>query len=166
MFAGVARWGRNSLGWCYGCKLHLLITDVGELLACRLTVTNVDARVPVPALVAKVQGKVFGDCGYISQALFATLFTQGGQLITTLRKDMKNKLLPMLDKLLLRQRSLIATVNDQLKHLSQIEQSRHRSVTNFLGNLVASLIAYTYQPKKPSLPLRMPQHVSVPMLVL
>ena len=92
----------------------------GELLVCRLTVANVDDRVSVPALVAKVQGKVFGDCGYISQALFATLFTQGGQLITTLRKDMKTKRLPMLDKLLLCQRSLIATVNDQLKHISQI----------------------------------------------
>jgi hypothetical protein len=166
VFAGLARWGRNSLGWCYGFKLHLLINDVGELLACRLTAANVDDRVPVPALVAKVQGRVFGDRGYISQALFATLFSRGVQLITKLRKDMKNKLLPMLDKLLLRKRSLIETVNDQLKNISQIEHSRHRSVTNFLVNLVAGLIAYTYQPKKPSLHIRMPQDASLPMLVL
>jgi hypothetical protein len=131
VFAGLARWGRNSLGWGYGFKRHLLINDLGELLACRLTVANVDDRAPVPALVAKVQGKVFGDRGYISQALFETLFTQGVQLITKLRKDMKNKLLPMVDKLLLRKRSLIETVNDQLKNISQIEHSRHRSVTNF-----------------------------------
>jgi hypothetical protein len=166
VFAGLARWGRNSLGWGYGFKLHLLINDVGELLACRLTVANVDDRVPVPALVAKVQGKVFGDRGYISQALFDTLFAQGVQLITKLRKDMKNKLLPMMDKLLLRKRSLIETVNDQLKNISQIEHSRHRSVTNFLVNLVAGLIAYTYQPKKPSLHIRMPQNASVPPVVL
>jgi Transposase DDE domain len=166
VFAGLARWGRNSLGWGYGFKLHLLINDVGELLACRLTVANVDDRVPVPALVAKVQGKVFGDRGYISQALFATLFTHGVQLITKLRKDMKNKLLPMLDKLLLRKRSLIETVNDQLKNISQIEHSRHRSVTNFLVNLVAGLIAYTYQPKKPSLHIRMPQDASIYLAVL
>ena len=160
VFAGLAHWGRNSLGWCYGFKLHLLINDVGELLACRLTIANVDDRVPVPALVAKVQGKVFGDRGYISQALFETLFAQGVQLITKLRKGMKNKLLPMLDKLLLRKRSLIETVNDQLKNISQIEHSRHRSVTNFLVNLVAGLLAYTYQPKKPSLHIRMPQDTS------
>ena len=166
VFAGLARWGRNSMGWCYGFKLHLLINDVGELLACRLTVGNVDDRVPVPALGAKVQGKVFGDRGYISQALFETLFAQGVQLISKLRKDMENKLLPMIDKLLLRQRSLIETVNDQLKNISQIEHSRHRSVTNFLVNLVAGLIAYTYQPKKPSLHIRMPQATSVPLLVL
>ena len=83
-----------------------MITDVGELLACRLTVANVEDRVPVPALVAKVRGKVFGDRGSISQALFNSLFTHGVHLIPKLRKDMKNKLLPMLDNLLLRKRSL------------------------------------------------------------
>jgi len=166
VFAGLARWGRNSLGWSYGFKLHLLINDLGELLACRLTRANVDDRVPVPALVAKVQGKVFGDRGYISQVLFDALFAQGVQLITKLRKDMKNKLLPMMDKLLLRKRSLIETVNDQLKNISQIEHSRHRSVTNFLVNLVAGLIAYTYQPKKPSLHIRRPQDAAVLTVIL
>lgn len=166
VFAGLARWGRNSLGWCYGFKLHLVINDVGELLACRLTVANVDDRVPVPALVAKMHGKIFGDRGYISQTLFDTLFAHGVQLITKLRKDMKNKLLPMMDKLLLRKRSVIETVNDQLKNISQIDHSRHRSVTNFLVNLVAGLIAYTYQPKKPSLHIRMPQDTSGALVVL
>jgi Transposase DDE domain len=166
VFAGLARWGRSSLGWCYGFKLHLLINDVGELLACRLTTANVDDRRPVPALVTRVRGKVFGDRGYISQALFADLFRQGVQLITKLRKDMKNKLLPMLDKLLLRKRSLIETVNDQLKNISQIEHSRHRSVANFLVNLVAGLIAYTYQDKKPSLQIRMPQSEPLSVVLL
>jgi hypothetical protein len=166
VFAGLARWGRNSLGWGYGFKLHLVINDVGDLLACRLTVANVDDRVPVPALVAKVKGKVFGDRGYISQALFDSLFSQGVPLITKLRKDMRNKLLPMLDKLLLRKRSLIEAVNDQLKNISQINHSRHRSVTNFFVNLVAGLSAYTYQPKKPSLHIRMPQDASSSLIVL
>ena len=79
---------------------------------------------------------------------------------------MKNKLPPMLDKLLLRRRSVIETVNDQLKNISQIEPSRHRSVTNFLVNLVAGLSAYTYQPKKPSLHIRMPQGASGTLVVL
>ncbi len=166
VFAGLAHWGRNSLGWRYGFKLHLLINDVGELLACRLTVANVDDRVPVPALVAKMQGKVFGDRGYISQALFDSLFAQGVQLIPKLRKDKKNKLLPIMDKLLLRKRSLIETVNDQLKNISQIEHSRHRCVANFLVNLVAGLIAYAYQPKKLSLHIRMPQDASGSLVVL
>ena len=74
---------------------------------------------------------------------------------------MKNKLLSLMDKLLLRKRSLIETVNDQLKNISQIEHSRHRSVTNFLVNLVAGLIAYTYQPKKPSLHIRMTQDAMI-----
>ena len=78
-FAGLAHWGRNSLGWCYGFKLHLVSNDGGDLLACHLTVANVDARVPVPALVAKMKGQVFGDRGYISHALFETLFAQGVQ---------------------------------------------------------------------------------------
>lgn len=166
VFAGLARWGRNSLGWGYGFKLHLVINDVGELLACRLTVANVDDRKPVPHLLKDLHGKVFGDRGYISQALFETLFAHGVQLITKLRKDMKNKLMPMLDKLLLRKRSLIETVNDQLKNISQIEHSRHRSVANFLVNLVAGLIAYTYQAKKPSLHIRMPQDTSGALVVL
>jgi hypothetical protein len=166
VFAGLARWGRNSMGWCYGFKLPLLINDVGELLACRLTVANVDDRVPVPTLVAKVQGKVFGDRGYIPQALFDTLFAQGVQLITKLRKDMKNTLLPFRDKVLLRKRSLIETVNDQLKNISQIEHSRHRSISNFLVNLAAGLIAYTYQPKKPPLHIRRPSDTAWPVIVL
>ena len=166
VFAGLAAWGKNSLGWCYGFKLHLLINDVGELLACRLTAANVDDRVPVPLLVEHLYGKVFGDRGYISRALFEELFAQGIQLITKLRKDMKNKLMPLFDKLLLRKRSLIETVNDQLKHICQIEHSRHRSVPNFLVNLVAGLIAYTYQEKKPSLHIRAQALAALPALPL
>jgi hypothetical protein len=110
-------------------------------------------------VVTEIQGKVFGDRGSISQALFAALFAHGGQLITKLRKGMKNKLLPLRDKRLLRKRSLIEPVNDQLKHISQIKHSRHRSVANFLVNLVSGVTAYTYQEKKPSLHIRMPQRV-------
>jgi hypothetical protein len=165
VFADLAAWGKSSLGWTYGFKLHLLINDLGEIVACCLTAANVDDRKPVPRLVRAVYGKVFGDRGYISQALFTTLLAQGVQLITTLRQDMKNKLLPLLDKLLLRKRALIETVNDQLKNISQIEHSRHRSVTNFLVNLVAGLIAYTYQPKKPSLHIRMPTDTAWPLVV-
>ena len=76
---------------------------------------------------------------------------QGIQLITKVKSKMKNKLMLMTDKLLLRKRSIIETINDQLKNISQIEHSRHRSPINFLVNLLSGLIAYTHQPKKPSL---------------
>ena len=108
---------------------------------------------PVPRLVKGLTGKLFGDRGYISQQLFETLLEQDLQLITKLRKGMKNKLLPLADKLLLRKRALIETINDQLKNISQIEHTRHRSVVNWMVNLLAGLVAYTHQPQKPSLNL-------------
>jgi len=61
------------------------------------------------------------------------------------------------DKLLLRRRSILETITDQLKNISQIEHTRHRSLANFMVNLVCGLIAYCHQPKKPSLVLDLPQ---------
>ena len=141
------------MGWHYGFKLHLIINDRGELLAFKLTPGNTDDRQPVPDLPKDLLGKLFGDRGYISQELFEQLYERGLQLITRHKKNMKQKLVKIIDKILLRKRSLIETVNDQLKNISQIEHSRHRSVWNFLVNLLAGLIAYTYLPKKPSLDL-------------
>ncbi len=151
VFEGLAQRGKNSMGWFYGFKLHLIINDKGELLAFRLTPANVDDRKPVPDMTKKLTGKLFGDRGYISQKLCELLFDNGVHLITKIKKNMKNKLLPIMDKILLRKRSLIETVNDQLKNISQIEHTRHRSAVNFMVNCVAGLIAYTYQDKKPSL---------------
>jgi len=67
---------------------------------------------------------------------------------------MKNRLLPLLDKLLLRKHGLIEAINDQLKNICQIEHSRHRSSTNFVVNTIAALLAYTFKEKKPSLKIR------------
>ncbi len=103
-------------------------------------------------------GKLFGDKGYLSKAMFEKLFERGLELITSLRKNMKARLMPLADKLLLRKRFIIETINDQLKNISQIEHTRHRSPTNFAVNLIAGLIAYTLQPKKPS--IRFPKEVS------
>ena len=152
VFEGLARHGKNSLGWFYGFKLHLVANDCGELLACCLTTGNVDDRVPVPQLAKSLFGKLFGDKGYLSQALQLQLFNQHAlQLITKLRKNMKNRLMLLEDKILLRKRAIIESINDQLKNISQIEHTRHRSPLNFLVNLFAGLIAYCLQPKKPSL---------------
>lgn len=149
-----ARRGKTSVGWFYGFKLHLVVNDRGELLAFCLTPGNVDDRRLVPHLVRRLFGKLFGDRGYISQALAEQLFTtQGLRLITKVRKNMRERLLPYPDKLLLRKRALIESINDQLKNVCQIEHARHRSPYNFLVHLLAGLAAYCHQPKKPSLHL-------------
>jgi DDE family transposase len=154
VFAGVAQRGKGSMGWFYGFKLHLVINECGELLACQITPGNVDDRKPVPTLCKHLFGKLIADRGYVSQPLFDQLLdTFGVQLITKLRKNMKNRLLPLLDKLLLRKRAIIESVVDQLKNISQIEHTRHRSPLNCFINIIAGLIAYCHQPKKPSLHL-------------
>lgn len=151
VFTGLAARGQCSLGWFYGFKLHLVISEQGEILAFTLTAGNVDDRKPVPQMVKRLFGKLFGDKGYLSQPLFESLLEQGIQLITNVRANMKNRLLPLSDKLLLRKRYIIETINDQLKNQSQIEHSRHRSPINFVINVVAGLIAYMWQPKKPAI---------------
>lgn len=165
VFEGLAERGKTSIGWFFGFKLHLIVNEVGELLAFCLTPGNVDDRQPVPALAKDLLGKLFGDKGYISQQLFELLFAQGLQLITPIRKNMQNYLEPLLDKILLRKRALIETINDQLKNISQIEHSRHRSPTNFMVNLIAGLIAYTHQKKKPALKLTPEQLALFPDLI-
>ncbi len=154
VFAGLAARGKTSMGWFFGFKLHLVVNDCGELLAFYVTPGNVDDRQPVPRLAKRLFGKLFGDKGYLSQPLVDQLLLQDVHLITGLRKNMKNRLLLLFDKLMLRKRALIETITDQLKNISQVAHTRHRSVDNFLVNLVAGLIAYTHQPKKPSLNLR------------
>jgi hypothetical protein len=151
VFKKLARRGKTSVGWFYGFKLHLVVKDCGELLAFQITPGKVDDRKPVPRLVKGLTGKLFGDRGYISQKLFEARLEQDLQLITKLRKGRQHKLLPLVAKLLLRKRALIETLNDQLQNISQIEQPRHRSVSNWMVNLLAGLVAYTQQPNKPSL---------------
>jgi hypothetical protein len=164
VFEGLAARGKTSMGWFFGFKLHLIVHDEGELLACRLTPGNVDDRQPVMRLTTGLGGQLFGDRGYISQALHDVLLSQGLELLTKIRKNMKNRLIRFWDKLLLRKRTLIKTVKDQLQNISQIAHTRHRSVTGFTVNLVAGLIAYSHRPTKPSLGLR--RDPLVPMLVM
>lgn len=151
VFRGLAQKSKSTMGWFMGFKLHLIVNDMGELLGFQLTPGNTDDRIPLQKLAQGLYGKLFGDKGYISQPIFEKLFAQGLQLITPIKKNMKNKLLPLIDKVLLRKRALIETVNDQLKNICQIEHTRHRSFFNFVGNLISGLIAYAFQPKKPQL---------------
>jgi hypothetical protein len=163
VFWSLAERGKSSMGWFYGFKLHFVVSDCGELLACRLTPGNVDDRTPVPILCNRLFGKLFGDKGYLSQALFEQLMeTFDLQLITKIKSNMKNRLMNLMDKILLRKRAIVETVIDQLKNISQIEHTRHRSPVNFVVNIIAGLIAYCLQPKKPSLHINRSQPQLVP----
>lgn len=151
VFRLLAKRGKTTSGWFYGFKLHLIINDKGEILAFQITSGNVSDVVMTDVLTRGIFGKLFGDKGYISSEVGKTLLQRGLELFTGIRANMKQKLISLSDKILLRRRSLIETVNDQLKNISQIEHTRHRSPANFLINLLGGIAAYCHQPKKPSL---------------
>jgi hypothetical protein len=154
VLAGWAARGKTSLSWFYGFKRQLIVNEEGALLAFCLTPGHVADRQPVPVLTRQLFGQLCGDRGSISQALHDPLLAQGLELLTTIRQSMKNRLMRWWDTLLLRKRTLIEPINDQLKNISQIAHTRHRRVTGFMVNLLAGLVAYTDQPKKPSLGLK------------
>ena len=152
-FKGIAEVGKSTLGWFFGFKLHLIINDKGEILSFYLTKGNVDDRdaKAITRMTKEIFGKLFGDKGYISKALSDLLFGNGIQLITAVRRNMKSKALSNEEKLLLRKRSVIETVNDELKNMCQVEHTRHRSISGFLLNVISAIAAYSFFPKKPSI---------------
>ncbi|MEZ4524890.1 MAG: IS982 family transposase [Desulfobacterales bacterium] len=149
VFAETAARGKTSAGWFYGFKLHLVISHIGELMSVYITAGNTDDRKPVRNMVKLLKGKLFGDKGYISAALAKDLAEHGLQLITTLKKNMKKQDIEAADRILLRKRAVIESVNDLLKNYFQVEHSRHRSFFGFAANLFSALIAYTFYPTKP-----------------
>jgi hypothetical protein len=163
VFDGFASTGKSTMGWFHGFKLHIAINERGELCGATISKANVDDRDidVINSVLIGVDGKLYADKGYISQKLFDYLFDKGITLVTSIRKNMKQKLLPLIDKILLRKRSLIETVNDQLKNICDIEHTRHRSKINFMVNMVAGLVRYTYFEKKPSLKFSVQERTSL-----
>lgn len=153
VFKDIAAVGKSTMGWFYGFKLHLIVNEKGDILNFVITQGNVDDRAPLndSKFLSKIKGKLYGDKGYISAKLTQLLFVDGVQLITGIRDKMKNCLLELKDKILLRKRSIIETINDELKNICQVEHSRHRSFENFISNLISGLIAYSFFPKKPAI---------------
>lgn len=153
VFKDMAALGKSTMGWFYGFKLHLVCNEKGELLNFCITKGNVDDRDKklFNELSKNLFGDLFADKGYISKRLFDNLYDEGIRLVTGVKKNMKNFLMSMRDKILLRKRSVIETINDQLKNICQIEHSRHRSNVNFLVNLIAGIAAYCLFEKKPSI---------------
>jgi transposase len=153
VFQAIAARGKSSTGWFFGFKLHVAINHLEELLSVKLTAGNVDDRKPVTFLCQDIFGKLLADKGYLAQWLADILQQQNIELITKVRKNMKPIERTPFDQALLRQRSLIETVFDELKNLCQIEHTRHRSPMNFVVNLMAGIIAYCLMPNKPRIPL-------------
>ncbi len=146
-FKAVAKLGKTSVGWFFGLKLHLVINDIGELIAFKVTPGNHHDLAAGVSLFEGLEGLAFGDKGYIGKAVFEKLLDSGLKLITRKRKNMKNAQ-PLSDheQQLLNQRGIIETVFGCLKHKFHIWHTRHRSVANAITHLVAGLAAYIIEP--------------------
>lgn len=149
VFKGIAQRGKSSTGWFYGFKLHAVINQRGELLAIKVTPGNVDDRKGLLAIVSGLFGTLYADKGYIGKEFAQKMKDKGIDVVTRVRKNMKKVLHSEFDQALLRKRSLVETVFDELKNLCQIEHTRHRSLPNFAVNLLAGIVAYCLQPVKP-----------------
>lgn len=162
VFRGLAKDGKGTMGWCHGFKLHFVCNDSGEIITFCLTGANVDDRDRRvwDVFARELYGKVFADRGYISQSLFEMLFDQGIHLVHGLKANMRNKLMPMWDKIMLRKRYIIECINELLKNKANLVHSRHRSIQNFIMNLCAALTAYCFFDNKPE---ALPVHVEKSM---
>ena len=151
VFREIAQYGRTSVGWFFGLKIHLIINNLGEMIAFKITRGNVHDGAAAKSLLLSLEGLAFGDKGYIGKKLFDELLKNGLKLITRKRKNMKEKLLVNdYEKQLLNQRNLIETVFDCLKHKYHVWHTRHRSIINAMTNLIAALAAYAIEPLKVS----------------
>ena len=147
-FKGLAARGHSTLGWFFGFKLHVVMNNRGELMAIKITPGNTDDRAPLPDMVAGLKGKLLADKGYISKKLFDKLWAQSLHLITGIRRNMKNYLMPMIDKILLRKRFVVETLFDKLKSDMGLEHTRHRSPTNAFVHILSCLAAYMLSKNK------------------
>ena len=152
-FEGLFDCGKCSMGWFCGFKLYLIINDKGEILNFMFTPGNVDNREPMNQgkFLGNIKGKLCADKEYIGQTLFEILFLNGIQLVTKVKNNMKNLLMSIADKILLRKRALIETVNEELKNIAQIEHSRHRSFNNFIASSLSTIVTYCFFEKKPAI---------------
>ena len=139
------------MGWSFGFKLHLVINQNGEILSVAITRGNVDDRTPVHQILKIFKGKIYADKGYISNKLFKSLYKKGIKIITGIKKNMKNKFIDIEEKLMLRKRSIIETINDVLKNSCDCEHSRHRNPSNFFVNLITGLISCIHRKRLPQI---------------
>jgi hypothetical protein len=156
VFKGVAGRGKSSTGWFYGLKAHLLVNNVGQIVQFVITSANFadNNKAVLDKLLAHIQGKCFADKGYLTK-FFEHFLQKGVQIITKIRSNMKNSLVQMSDKLWLRKRAIIESINDILMSVLDIDHTRHRSPWNAIIHAIAGITAYSYYPTKPSVFIRM-----------
>lgn len=150
VFKGLAERGKTTMGWFYGCKLHMVINHKGSIVAVKITPGNIDERTLLDEMTRNLKGSLFADKGFISAELFKKLYQRGLKLITGIRRNMKNYLMPLIDKLLLRKRFIIETIFDILKVHMNLAHTRHRSPTNACVNILSCLAAYQLKADKPA----------------
>ena len=148
-FKNMAKSGKTSVKWFFGFKLHMIINHLGEIISFYITPGNVsDGDKEVLQKTTKnIFGKLVADRGYLGR--FKDLYDRGITLIHGIRSNMKNKLILLFDKFLLRQRGIIETIFGILKTDFNLEHSRHRSVKGFFINIFTALAAYAFRPEKP-----------------
>ena len=151
VFDGLAARGKTSMGWFFGLKLHFVINHKGQIMALRITPGNSADSTVLDEISQQLSGKLYADKGYISRPLFNKLWQRGLHLITGIRRNMRNHLMPLAEKLMLRKRFVIETVLDILKCDMGLEHSRHRSVMNAMVHILSCLVAYAFRPGKPSI---------------
>ena len=146
-FEEIAEYGRTSVGWFFGLKMHIVVNNQGQLMVFKITQGNKHDVGEVVSLLEGLSGLSFGDKGYIGKKIFEELLSKGMKLITRKRKNMKQNVpLSAYEKQLLNQRGIVETVIGHLKHHYQIWHSRHRSVFNAMTHLTAALTAYVIEP--------------------
>lgn len=145
VFKNFAKLGKSSMGWFFGFKLHLAVNHIGQPLVFTLTQGNVDDRSVVEKMLKNFWGKIYGDKGYISKELFEKLFQKGIHLITALKTNMKEKIIPLIDSENLKKRSKIESVFNVLKNVHHLEHSRHRSIAGFMVNALTSICCYALE---------------------
>jgi hypothetical protein len=153
VFDGLAARGKTSMGWFYGLKLHFVINHNGQVMALKITPGNTADSTVLDQMTRHLAGKLYADKGYIGRDLFSTLWRRGLHLITSIRRNMRNHLMPLADKSMLRKRFVIETVLDTLKCEMGLEHSRHRSVINAMVHVLSCLVAYAFRSGKPSISL-------------
>ena len=153
-FKGLAKRGKTSTGWFFGFKLHMIINQLGEVISYFVTPGNVSDKNKdiVYQLTQNIFGKLIADRGYIGR--FKDLYERGITLIHGIQSNMKNQLMPLFDKFLLKQRGIIKTAIEILKDDFNLEHSRHRSIHGFFSNIFTVIAAYSFRPKKPSIDMK------------
>ena len=153
VFKGLAARGKTSMGWFYGLKLHFVVNHKGQIMALKITPGNTADSTVLDAMTQHLAGTLYADKGYIGRELFRKLWQRGLRLITSIRRNMRNYLMPLADQIMLRKRFLVETALDTLKSEMGLEHSRHRSVINAMVHVLSCLVAYAFRPGKPSISL-------------